>query len=153
MSPSSLCDATVQPPAQTGMNAQSWHCFQAESRSNCCSAWLRYCLLTPVDVADRLQRLAGEAGAGEERSIRANRVRVRMVDLARTHVHAVAGREPALLRLVPQERHLLVDEVARVADAVDARARRRHARAVQRLAFRANHGQRNQALPRPASRG
>src|SRR6516225_2640236 len=41
MSPNSLCAATVQPPAQTGMNAQSWHCSHAESRSKFLSAWLR----------------------------------------------------------------------------------------------------------------
>ena len=34
MSPSSVCDATEQPPAQTGMNAQSPQAFHAPSRSN-----------------------------------------------------------------------------------------------------------------------
>ena len=41
MSPSSLCAATVQPPAQTGMKGQSLHCSHADSRSKFCSACVR----------------------------------------------------------------------------------------------------------------
>src|SRR5687767_1970507 len=33
-SPCSEYEATVQPPAQTGMKAQSWHSFQADNCSN-----------------------------------------------------------------------------------------------------------------------
>src|SRR5258708_31157638 len=47
MSPSSLADATVQPPAQTGMNAQSLHISHAASFSKFRSAWVRYSSCRP----------------------------------------------------------------------------------------------------------
>src|SRR5687768_15538010 len=53
-SPSSVCAATVQPPAQTGMNAQSSHCFQAASCSNLVAALWRHVScrpsICPVDI-------------------------------------------------------------------------------------------------------
>src|SRR5262249_39084728 len=99
-----------------------------------------------VDVARGLERFAGEAGTREERSVGTDRVGVRAVYLARPHVNAIGGGEPALLRLLAKKRHLLVHEVARVADAADAGAGRRHARAVQGLAVGADGGQRDQPL-------
>ena len=69
-------------------------------------------VLAAVDVARRGGWLAGEPRARIDRPIRAERVRVAAVNLARTHVHAVGRREPALPRLAAEERHLLVDEVA-----------------------------------------
>ena len=122
MSPSCVCDATAQPPAHTGMNAQSPHSFHglqpiepfarafratASRRSSMC----------PVDSAGS----PVNPGHGVERSVRADRVRVLLVDLARAHVHAVDRREAAALGLLAQERHLLVEEVAGVA----GRCRRR----------------------------
>src|SRR5262249_13627224 len=103
-------------------------------------------VLPPVDVPRGLQRLAREAGAREQRSVRTDRVRVLRMDLARAHVHAVGGREAPLFRLLAQEGHLVVDAVAGVARAADAGPGRGHARAVQRLALRAHRRQRNHAL-------
>jgi len=107
-------------------------------------------LQAPVDVAGGLQRLAGESRAREERPVRADRVGVALVDLARAHVHAIGRRKAALLRLLAEKRHLVVDEIAGVAHAADASAGRRHARAVERLAFAADRGERDDALGRRA---
>src|SRR5262249_52767434 len=69
-----------------------------------------------------------------------------LVNLARAHVDAVHGREAPLRGLVAKEGHLLVEEVAVVADARHARSRRRHARAAERLAVGRDGRQGNQAL-------
>src|SRR5688500_7884112 len=47
-SPSSEYEATVQPPAQTGMKAQSWHSFHADSCSNFRAAAERYGSVLPA---------------------------------------------------------------------------------------------------------
>ena len=111
MLPSSVYAATVQPPAQTGMNAQSRHSFHADSASNRDAACGARRLLPPVDVADRLGGVAGEARAGVERAVGADGVGVAAMDLARPHVDAVDGREAALPGLLAQERHLIVEHV------------------------------------------
>src|SRR3954447_23150339 len=47
-----------------------------------------------VDVAGRHRELTGEAGTGVERTVGADRVRVRLVHVARTVVDAVVRRKP-----------------------------------------------------------
>src|SRR5919108_3742798 len=86
--------------------------------------------LTSIDVANRLRRLAGEAGAGIERAVRADGVGVTAVELAGPHVHAVGRVEPALPRFGAKEGHRLIGETAGVARAADrcSRSRARHAR-------------------------
>src|SRR5438128_3869767 len=69
-----------------------------------------------VDVAGRQGWLAGEARTGVERPLRSDGVGVRLVNLARPHVHAVDRLEAVRLRFLAEKRHLLVDEVTRVAD-------------------------------------
>ena len=66
-----------------------------------------------VDVPRRERFLAREPRARVERAVRSNRVRVRHVDVARTVVHAVGRRESVRLRLVAQERHLVVERSCR----------------------------------------
>src|SRR5690606_14432422 len=70
-----------------------------------------------IDVTGRHLAVAGEARAGVEVAVGPDRVRVPPVDLARAHVDAVGRREPALLRLVAEERHLVVEKMAAVAGA------------------------------------
>src|SRR5687767_7220000 len=74
-------------------------------------------LVAAVDVTSRFGLRTGEAGTGVDRSVRPERVGMAAMNLARSHVHAVGRGEPALPRLRAQERHLVVHEVARVADA------------------------------------
>src|SRR5690242_19076226 len=84
-----------------------------------------------IDMPDRLRGVAGESGTGVQRSIRADRVRVAMLDFARSQMDAIVGPKPVLFRLVAQERHLVVEEVAGLARALlTARtsSRGRHAR-------------------------
>ena len=94
MSPSCVCDAATQPPAHTGMNAQSPHSFHGmeplelvERRSRASAS--RRPSMWPVDM----RQLAGEAGAGVERAVGTDRVRVRHVHVARAVVHAVGRGE------------------------------------------------------------
>src|SRR5258705_801233 len=110
-------------------------------------------LLASVDVADRLRDFAAEAGARIQAAVDADGVRVLAMNLARAHVDAVWRVEPALARLVAQELHLLVDEVAGVAHAralrlARARSRNRDAGAAQRLVALAANGQRDDYLRR-----
>jgi len=88
--------------------------------------------LPPVDVTGREFCVAGESWTRVERAVGPDRLRVLAMNLARPHVHAVDGGESPLLGLFTEKRHLLVEEVAVVADA-GAPARRRHACAVQRF--------------------
>ena len=147
MSPSSLCAATVQPPAQTGMNAQSLHCSQAAScsklRSACVRIVFRRPSMWPVDCS------ASPAKPGQAKSEPSGPM-VCACDLWISHGPMwtpSAVREAALLRLFAQERHLLVDEVARCRTTrLDAGAGRCHARAVQRLAVGSDDGERDDAF-------
>ena len=123
MSPSCVCDAARHPPAHTGMNAQSPHSFHGFSRSNFSRALLAPRVAAVVDMAGRERLLAGEARAGVERSVGADRVRVRHVHVARAVVHAVGRREAVPLRLLAQERIWSSSERQRV-----ARRRRRRRR-------------------------
>ena len=94
-----------------------------------------------VDVAGRLRGFAGEPRAGVERTVRPDGVRVMLVDLARSHMHAVHRWKAAPHRFLAQIRHLLVEEVAVVAGTRHAGPGRRHARAAERLPVRADRGQ------------
>src|SRR5688500_9088571 len=100
-------------------------------------------VLVAVDASDRFVRVTREAGARVQVAVRAERVGVLAVNFERPLVHAVGRGEAALARLVAQERHLLVDEMARVAYARAlwrAGAQARHARAVQRLRVAGDEG-------------
>ena len=117
MSPSSLYAATVQPPAQTGMKAQSLHSSHAASASKSRAPRAT----APAPAGRRCGRSTAwprRRSRGRRRASRPGRWCARgCVDFARAHVHAVDGREAALLRFLAQERHLVVDEVAAVAAA------------------------------------
>src|SRR5213075_1825651 len=78
-------------------------------------------LFTAVDMSGGLLCVAREPRARVERAVRANRVGVAPVNLAGPHMHAVRRGEAALARFVAQVCHLLVYEVARVADARPSR--------------------------------
>ena len=56
MLPSSVCAATEQPPAQTGMNAQSSHSFHAAILSNRVGGAFPVLVAAAVDVSRRLCR-------------------------------------------------------------------------------------------------
>ena len=104
-------------------------------------------VVAPVDVAGGLLRVTGESGAGIHRPVRADGVGVLAVNLARPHVDAVHRHEPALLGLVAEDTTSSRRGSCRCRRRwTAAAARRRHARAVQRLAARADDGQRNHAL-------
>ena len=75
MSPSCAYDAARHPPAHTGMNAQSPHSFHGSSRRTV-RASSRATGRAVVDVPGRQRQLAGEARAGVERAVGADRVRV-----------------------------------------------------------------------------
>src|SRR5262245_63708879 len=101
-----------------------------------------------VDVADRCSRFAREPRAGVDRSIGADRVRILSMDFARPHVDAIRRRKAAPPRFVAEIRHLLVDEMARIAHAAaDTRqlagAGARHAGTVERLAVAAHNRERD----------
>ena len=89
MSPSSVCEATEQPPAHTGMNAQSPQLCHAEMleplRGRHPPAFL-----AAIDVAGREHGITREPGARVGRAIRAHRVGVAFVE-SRT---APCGRRP-----------------------------------------------------------
>src|SRR5262245_11425759 len=73
--------------------------------------------LAIVDMPSGKGGFPGEAGAGIERAVRAYGVSVAFVYLAGTHVDAVHGWEPSLLRFLTKVRHLLVHELTGIADA------------------------------------
>ena len=89
-----------------------------------------------VYVADRLVALGRKTRTGVQRPVGAYRVGVLCVYLARSHVHAIEGREPALLGLLSKKRHLLVQEVTGVTDRTATRPRRGHASSTERLSAR-----------------
>ena len=137
MSPSCECEAATQPPAQTGMNAQSPHSFQGASRSNFSRADLAPRVLPVVDVAGRQRQLAGEAGARVERAVGADRVRVLSCGrgtgrCARRRASGTRGACVSSRRNVILSSRNSHESHGRAA----AGARRRHAGAVQRLVRR-----------------
>src|SRR5687767_7744476 len=72
-------------------------------------------LLAATDVTGRPVLRAGEPRARIQGPVRPDRVGVAPVDLARSHVDPVGRGESAFPRLGAKERHLLVEEVTRVA--------------------------------------
>ena len=68
-----------------------------------------------VDVPVDMRLLAGEPGARVERSVGPDRVRVLHVHVARAVVDAVGRGEAVPLGFLAQERHLVVERIARVA--------------------------------------
>ena len=84
MSPSCECDAATHPPRTRGMNAQSPHSFQGSSRSNLLAR-----RFAPRSRAGRrcgrstCAASPGESGAGVERAVGTDGVRVRLVHVAR----------------------------------------------------------------------
>src|SRR5689334_16905858 len=68
-----------------------------------------------LDMTGGLRTVASETGAGVQRSLRADGVRMTAMNLAGAHMDPVERVEAGLARLVAQKRHLLVDEVAGVA--------------------------------------
>ena len=110
------------------MKAQSPHCRHGARRANRAAVadWKKIRL--PIDVSHRLGVVAGESRAGVQRPIGTNRVRVLPVELARPHVHAVERGEPVARVSRCRIRHLVVHEMARVADRTARRARSRTTR-------------------------
>src|SRR5439155_12685660 len=72
-------------------------------------------VMAVADVPGRERQLTGEAGARIERAVRPDRVRMLLVYVARTVVHAVVRRKPQAPGFLAQERHLVVEDVARIA--------------------------------------
>src|SRR5262245_6971419 len=71
-------------------------------------------LLPSVNVTCRFGFRSGEARTRVQRPIGADRVRVTTVYLAGPHVNPIRRREAPFPGFAPEERHLLVDEVARI---------------------------------------
>jgi len=70
-----------------------------------------------LDMTGGLCIVASEARAGVQRSLRPDGVRMTAMNLAGSHVDPVERVEAGLARLFAEERHLLVDEMARIAGA------------------------------------
>src|SRR6267143_4497474 len=68
------------------------------------------------------------------------------MDLAGTHVNAVGGGKTVALGFFSQERRFVVGKITGVANRSAAGARRRHARAIQRLAALGDRSQREDTL-------
>ena len=143
MLPSSVCAATVQPPAQTGMNAQSSHSFHAAIASNRAAASGARRFAPPVDVAGRLLGVAGEARAGVERAVGADGVRVLLwISHGPMCTPSTVGNPRFIVSSrrndIFSSRKLQLSQTLRRAG-----AGRRHAGAAERLAS-ATDGQRNE---------
>ena len=90
-------------------------------------------VVPPVDVSGRERLLAGKPWAAVQRSVRSDRVCVLHVHVAGTVVHPVGRGEPVPPGFLAKERHLLVEETARVTRRSPTRSGRRHAGAVEGL--------------------
>ena len=80
MSPSSVCAATRQPPRTHGDKGAVAAFLPGLSGSNCVAAWFAHASLRPSMWPVDCALLAGEAGAGVERPVGADGVRVRRVN-------------------------------------------------------------------------